>query len=290
MPARRLVVSLAGCATLALATVLVPGAAQAVVAGPSATLSIDPTHGIPGASLTGRITVTNCATPTFALSESYVDVNGNPATATPTTVPVVTPHPDVYTVSLTVPTDAARSNLSGAPVTVTVTATCNLDAPPVLNSPPLVLNPNARVLRSAALTINQAQATDTVLVDALAAAVITADPNRVQLGTPFTFTLTGCIGGLADLYVLDGAGKDFTVADADVTQTSETRYHGTFTIPKTAKVGDGGIVADCAQADSTSAGVAFFSKATTAGSGSGSGNGSGNRVPVAIPSRPHFTG
>lgn len=279
MPARRLIVSLAGCATLALATVLVPGTAQAVVAGPSATLSIDPTHGIPGASLTDTITVANCTGPTFALSESYVDVNGNPASATPATVHVVTSTPHVYTVSLTIPSDAARSNLSGAPVTVTVTATCGT---------PLVPNPNARVVRSAALTANQAQASDTVLVDALAAAVITADPNRVQLGTPFTFTLTGCVGGLADLYVLDGAGKDFTVADADVTQTSATAYHGTFAIPKTAKVGDGGIVADCAQADSTSAGVAFFSKPTTASSGSGSG--SRNGVPVAIPSRPHFTG
>lgn len=283
MPARRLIVSLAGCATLALATILVPGAAQAVVAGPSATLSIDPTHGIPGASLTGTITVSNCTRPTFALSESYVDVNGDPATATPPAVPVVTSNPDVYTVSLTVPSDAARSNLSGAPVTVTVTATCST---PVPDSPPLVLNPKARVVRSAALTANQAQASDTVLVDALAAAVITADPNRVKLGTPFTFTLTGCVGGLADLYVLDGAGNDFTVPDADVTQTSDTAYHGTFTIPTTAKVGDGGIVADCAQADSTSAGVAFFVNASTAGSGSGSGNG----VPIAIPSRPHFTG
>lgn len=286
MPARRLIVSLAGCATLALATVLVPGAAQAVVAGPSATLSIDPTHGIPGASLTGTITVSNCTGPTFALSESYVNVNGNPATATPPAVPVLTPNPDVYTVSLTVPSDAARSNLSGAPVTVTVTVTCS--APPVLDVPPLVLSPNARVVRSAALTANQAQASDTVLVDALAAAVITADPNRVKLGTPFTFTLTGCVGGIADLYVLDGAGNDFTVPDADVTQTSDTAYHGTFTIPTTAKVGDGGIVADCAQADSTSAGVAFFVNASTAGSGSG--NGSGNGVPIAIPSRPHFTG
>lgn len=287
MPARRLIVSLAGCATLALATILVPGAAQAVVAGPSATLSIDPTHGIPGASLTGTITVSNCTRPTFALSESYVDVNGDPATATPPAVPVVTSNPDVYTVSLTLPSDAARSNLSGAPVTVTVTATCST---PVPDSPPLVLNPKARVVRSAALTANQAQASDTVLVDALAAAVITADPNRVKLGTPFTFTLTGCVGGLADLYVLDGAGNDFTVPDADVTQTSDTAYHGTFTIPTTAKVGDGGIVADCAQADSTSAGVAFFVNASTAGSGNGSGSGSGNGVPIAIPSRPHFTG
>ena len=289
MPARRLVVSLAGCATLALATVLVPGAAQAVVAGPSATLSIDPTHGIPGASLTGTITVANCTGPTFVLSESYVNVNGDPATATLATVPVVTSNPNVYTVSLTVPSDAARSNLSGAPVTVTVTATCSTDTPPVLDGPagpPLILSPNARVVRSAALTTNQAQASDTVLVDALAAAVITADPNRVKLGTPFTFTLTGCVGGLADLYVLDGSGNDFTVADADVTQTSATAYHGTFTIPKTAKVGDGGIVADCAQADSTSAGVMFFVNASPAGSGSGSGNG----VPIAVPSRPHFTG
>ena len=284
MPARRLIVSLAGCATLALATVLVPGAAQAVVAGPSATLSIDPTHGIPGASLTGTITVSNCTGPTFALSESYVDVNGDPATPNPSPVPVVTSNP--YTVSLTVPSDAARSNLSGAPVTVTVTATCRTPQSPVPDAPPLVLRPNARVVRSAALTADQAQASDTVLVDALAAAVITADPNRVKLGTPFTFTLTGCVGGLADLYVLDGAGNDFTVPDADVTQTSDTAYHGTFTIPTTAKVGDGGIVADCAQADSTSAGVAFFVNASTAGSGSGSGNG----VPIAIPSRPHFTG
>ncbi len=83
MPARRLIVSLAGCATLALATVLVPGAAQAVVAGPSATLSIDPTHGIPGASLTGTITVSNCTGPTFALSEST-----STSTATPPPLPL----------------------------------------------------------------------------------------------------------------------------------------------------------------------------------------------------------
>ncbi len=304
MHARRTVVSLAGCATLALVPVLVPGAAQAAAGAPTVALSIDPTHGTPGASVTGTITVANCTAPSFVLDESYVDVNGDPATATPAGTPVVTSDPNVYTVSITVPADAARSDLSEKPVTVTVTATCTtetaspsplptVDATPTAG--PLVVRATAHAARSAALTAaltaNQAQASGTILVDALAAAVITADPKRVKLGTPFTFTLSGCVGGLADLYVLDGAGNDFTVADADVTQTSDTAYKGTFTIPKTAKVGDGGIVADCAQAASASAGVAFFTSpsATGAGAGSGAGSGAGD-VPTAVPADPHLTG
>jgi hypothetical protein len=115
------------------------------------------------------------------------------------------------------------------------------------------------------------------------APAVTVDPDTVKPGASFAFTITGCTGGLADLFFLDGDGNDTDVPFGNVTQTSATAYKGTFTVPTDAALGDGGIIVDCSQAASTGAGVRIVSS-------SSSGGGSGAPIPVPVVDTPHFTG
>jgi hypothetical protein len=263
-----------GITGLAVAASLVPSSFAQAAPAPTAALTTSPTSGTPGTPVTGTITVTNCPTATVSVTGGYVNVNGDDATTTPVTA-ATTADPNVFTAELAVPTDAARSDLSDSPVTFTATATCSTSTPPPTN-------PTLRTARAAAA--NQAVGTATVVVNAVAPPTVTVSPKRVKLGKAFTFTISGCTGGLADLFMLDGAGHDTSIPNANVVTTSATAYHGSFKVPTSAKVGSGGLVVDCAQAANAGAGLVLFTTAANAGSGSGA------PVAVPVPRVPHFTG
>lgn len=282
MSARRTTV-LTAVSALALGAAVLPlSLAEAATGSPTVTLSVAPTHGTPGTSLTGTITLANCDTPSVTVSGTYVDVNGDPAT-TPTVTAVATDATH-FTAALSVPSDAARSDLSGQPLAFTATATCAAATASPSPSATATASPSPAPTATAAPGTTTATGTADVAVDALAEPTVTVSPTTVRAGQAFSFTITGCTGGLADLYLLDGADNDTSVPDSGVTQLSATSYRGTMTVPAKAAGGSGALVVECAQAASGGADLTVVAAPGTTASG-----------PVAPPATavtrtPHFTG
>ena len=256
-----------GIASLSLAAVLVPAHALAAVASVGS-LVVDPTEGLPGASVSGTVTIdpASCTVSSVSISGAYVDTKGKDATVDP--VPAAQQGTSsTYRATLVLPSDAASTDVSDSSVTYSATAVCaDAAATP---------SPAPRPAGSTHLA-----GTASVKVLTFAAPVVTVDPDTVEVGKSFAFSVTGCLGGLADFFFLDGDGNDATVPD---TAGSATSFHGSYTVAQTAATGDGGIVVDCAQTAQGAAGVRITHLAA---------EGKAGGAPVAVPviSRPHFTG
>lgn len=289
----RRTLTLTAVSALAVSAAVLPlSLAQAATGSPTASLVVAPAHGTPGTSLTGTITVASCDTPSVVVNGTYVDVNGDPAT-TPT-VTAVAQDATTFTAALSVPADAARSDLSEEPLTFTASVTCATSSPSPSPSPsatptatasptPAATAAPAVRARAAAAPVS-ATASANVTVDALAEPVVTVTPSTVTVGKAFSFSITGCTGGLADLYTLDGADKDTSVPQGAVDQLSATSYRGTVTIPANATVGAGSLVVECAQAASSGADLELVAAAGSTITTSA--------APPATPviRTPHFTG
>ncbi len=284
--------SVLGIAGLSLAAVLVPTYAaqatpRAVAPASVGTLVIDPTEALPGAVVAATVSIdeaASCTVEAVTIQGTYVDVNGDDATTS--VVPTTKQDSLTYTANLTIPADAARSDLSEEPVSYEATAACDTVTETASPTPSATVPAGlkrAAAVKAVVATTPTPAGSATVTVLATTAPTVTVNPDTVHTGKSFTFTITGCTGGLADLYFLDGDDNDTTVPDANVTQDSATAYHGTFTVATNAALGDGGIVVDCAQAASSGAGVRIVDDSTD-------GSGSGDPIAVPVGSTPHFTG
>lgn len=280
MSRRRIATTFAGLAGLSLAAVLSPiGLAQAVEGTPTVTLTINPTSGVPGAELGATVVLANCDATSVTITGRYFNVDGDDNAPTPT-VTVAQANGEFHT-SLPVPADAARSDLSETQITYTASADCAAPAPETTTAPPTA-QPGLKSAPHAAAA-NVVTGTAKVTVLATAAPTIVVDPDNVVRGGAFTYKVTGCTGGLVDLFFEDANGTDVDIDPADVVTDSATAFHGTFTTTSATALGDGGLFVDCAQAAGLGAGVAVSDAALEAGGGG---------APVAVPVRstPHFTG
>ena len=255
---RRTLPSVLGVATVAVSAALLH--ASPAFAAPTATLVVTPDHGTPGTSLSATVTLTECTATAVSITGSYVDVDGEDATTAPVAA-TAGGDPATWNATLEVPDDAARSSLSEEPVTFTANVTCEGGATP--------------------------SGTDTVEVDDLAEPTVTTDPDAVAPGDAFEFSITGCTGGLADIYFVDGDGNDYDVPESAVSEDSATAYSGTYTVPGDAVAGDGGLGVECTQAASSGADVTVLGA-----EGDGGGAGEGGAAPPADPvdAVPTFTG
>lgn len=280
MSRRRTVSTFTGLAGLSLAAVLSPvGLAHAVEGDPTVTLTITPTSGVPGAELAATVVLTNCAATSVTITGRYFNVDGDDNAATP---PVEVAQTDgEFRTSLAVPADAARSDLSDAQVTFTASADCTAPTPQGSTAPPTLTNQQPGLKAAAAANVVTGTAKVTVL--ATAAPTIVVDPDRVKRGASFRYTVTGCTGGLVDLFFEDADGTDVDIDPASVIADSATAFHGTFTTTAATALGDAGLFVDCAQAAGFGAGVVVTDSATT-------GDGGGAPVAVPVRSAPHFTG
>lgn len=276
---RRLLALSTATAAVGLAAALLP--ATAASAASTVTMTVAPTHGVPGTAINATIDVSGCSPDVVTVTGSYVDVDGQDAT-TPSVQATHTSGTS-WTASLAVPADAARSSLSEEPVRFTATpdASCDPSATPT-PTPTATLAPQGSRSTAAAAAVPTGSAN--VTVDDLPAATLTVDPTTVQRGKTFDYTITGCTGGVADFYLEDNAGTDTDIPDSTVTSSaSSTSFKGTMTVPAKAATGPAGVFLECAQAASAEADLEITAPA-------GSGSGSGGGVPVAVRATPRFTG
>ncbi|MDX6268548.1 MAG: hypothetical protein QOD70_3288 [Frankiales bacterium] len=269
---RRLLALSTATAAVGLTAALLPAVAASAANG--VTMSVAPTHGVPGASINATIDVSGCSPEVVTVTGSYVDVNGEAATTTPVTA--TKGSGTSWTAALTVPADAARTSLSEEQVTFTATpdASCDPAATQSMQS--------QRSLAAAPAAVPTGTAK--VTVDDLPAATLTVDPSTVQRGKTFDYTIAGCTGGVADFYLEDNDGTDTDIPDSTVTsQPSSTGYKGKMTVPANDAAGPAGVFLECAQAGSAEADLEITAPAS-------SGGGSGSGVPVAVPATPRFTG
>jgi hypothetical protein len=260
---------------MGVAAALAP--ALAAHAAPTVTLSVAPHHGVPGAAITGTINVAECSPDSISVTGTYVDVDGEDAT-TPA-VAATNQGNGVWSAALTVPADAARTSLSDEPVTFTATPDSACD--PDSQAPESRRADSRRAAALPAAVV--ATGTATVVVDDLAAATLTVTPASVKAGGTFTYSISSCVGGIADFYLEDNDGNDTDIEESTVTShPSATAYTGTMTVPADAVTGDAGVFLECAQSGPADAALLI-----TDGS---AGNGGGAPVAVPVDNAPTFTG
>ena len=261
-----------------LSTVVVLGVAAALTpalaaqAAPSVSVVVNPDHGVPGAAITGTITVAECTPDAVSVSGTYVDINGEDAT-TPT-VAATNQGNGVWTAALTVPADAARTSLSDEPVTFTATpdSACDPDQQP----------PTARRAGSVPASV-VATGSATVVVSNLSPALLSINPTSLAAGQSFQYGISNCVGGIADFYLEDNDGTDTDIDPSTVTShPSATVWAGRMATPSDAVTGPAGVFLECAQSGPVDASLVITDGATGVGGG----------APVAVPvdDAPTFTG
>ena len=273
---RRSLTLLASSAALGTTLALLP--ALAAHADGTVSMTVDPTHGVPGTALTASITVSGCSPDAVTVTGTYVNTDGEDATITP--VQADNKGEGSWTAALAIPQDAARTSLSQEPLKLTATPDSACDPSSQPTSPPA----GAPGLHAARVGMAAAVPTGTanVIIDDLAAAKLVVDPGSVKPGGTFDYTITGCVGGVADFYLEDNDGNDTDIPDSTVTsQPSATSFKGTMMVPAGATLGDAGVFLECTQAGSADAALLIFDD---------SGSGGGTPVAVPVTGRPHFTG
>ena len=281
--ARRLLALSTSVAAAGLGLALLP--ALAANAAGSVSVSVDPTHGVPGTSLDVTITVSGCSPDVVTLTGTYVDTNGDDATITP--VEATNDGEGGWHATTAIPADAARTSLTDEPLRLTATpdSSCDTSASPTPSPTASPTTPPAALRRASAKAAAAPAAVPTgsanVVIDGLAAATLTVDPTSVKAGSAFDYSITGCVDGVADFYLEDNDGNDYDIPESSITsQPSKDAYKGTFTVPANAVTGDAGVFLECTQAESADAALVITDG--TAGSGGG--------VPVPVTGRPRFTG